>query len=154
APAGIPAHAQVLLSWDPVGACPQPQGGLAIPTGATLDYRTGYLRIRGARRLSSLTAQVKDWTSSAYRDAHRWILHYDGTPEQCGRTVSPRRRLSYIEEFGTVSKFDGSLTTTQGPTVRFTYGADPDPITPSQPAPVTRSQALPGFQTNFYSSGH
>jgi RHS repeat-associated protein len=143
-------HSQVLFQWDDIGPCAAPASGLALPVGAQLDYHTGSVHVRGAKRLSRVTAQVKDSASAGYRTFRQWTLNYDQGVERCSLTVSPRRRLLSIQESG--NSVSGEVT--PGPTVTFGYAEDPRPIPASTDGPAIRTQNLPVLQTDFYSSGH
>jgi RHS repeat-associated protein len=126
--ANLASHASVRLDWSLSTACSPSklpsQVGFDLPVGAQLDLVAGSRRILGLKQLDAVTTFVRDSMAASWRAAHQWRLEYDPRSSSCNGTVSPRRRLARILELGSPSS---SVTlTTPGPTVTFTYGADPD----------------------------
>lgn len=125
-PKTLASHTRVRLSWSAASTCAI-AGAQGIPVGASLDFSTGARRIRGAKKLTSITAQVRDFSISGlpkWRDVHVWTFGYDSSRENCTTTpVAAHRLLTSISESGTVMNVAGAVTT-PGLTVTFTYGRD------------------------------
>lgn len=112
--AGLAAHAKVELGWR---ALPDRCDNSAIPIGAQHDNRFGLLRVRGLRRLETISSWVRDTPAAAWDQRRLYTLGYDPTALSCA-THAPLRLLTSIDESG----WNAADQVVTAPPVRFSYG--------------------------------
>jgi RHS repeat-associated protein len=166
--ANLPSQVSIGLDWSLAPRCSTAtqrgillqQAGLDLPVGARVDETTGSRRILALDQLDRITVNVRDGADLPFRQAHQWILDYSAGAESCNRTVSPRRRIADIREFGAPS--GSTVLSTPGPTVSFNYGSDPGwnratrivqlPITPTDRNSTGAGEQISGLSFSGGSS--
>ncbi|MEO3807463.1 RHS repeat-associated core domain-containing protein [Sphaerisporangium sp. B11E5] len=93
APGSADPYAKVELSWGDPAYCGSPATMPAV--GSRLDYRSGFPRLSGTRKLNAVTTYTKKVSGPGFDVRHEYALEYAGT-DQCDGEVSPFRQLAGV----------------------------------------------------------
>ncbi|MEV4417945.1 hypothetical protein, partial [Catellatospora sp. NPDC049609] len=121
------AYARVEFSWADPAFCGSPATMPAV--GSRLDYRLGFARLSGTRKLTQVTTKTKKTVGSGFDTRSVYALGYNAATESCTGSEAVERGAPYRELASVqhtvyrpgVAGQDGPVETVLPPT-RFTYG--------------------------------
>lgn len=112
-------YAKVSFNWDTPRHCGDPT--MVLPIGARLDYRLGFGRLSGTRKLLNIQTAVVN-AAGGFDLRRDYLLGYSDTDSCATGTTAPFRQLASVQETAYSPNMTGPGSTTVLPPVRFTYG--------------------------------